>query len=489
MAASGVDTGANIPLELWDTRVETRADVVTSAPSTVGVNFDRIEPKVFASSIASKLMIDMPRVKSGTFTTGTINAGLRASSRTKGDAQESTAATFTVQSSTVKSVSARLSITIEDIAAIGASNFESALRENLSLALSAELDNQIINGNGTAPNLTGMFERLSDASAPATGIETWARFAAKHAGLVDGLWANELSDLSVVVGVDTYRLACSTFQGSDAEESSASYAKRTMAGFWTNSRMPAKATHIQKAILCRKGRSMMGAGEGIRLSGDSALEYGLNRRFVHGQRVWKTTLHGTCIGRRSDFSAACVLCRSRLSGERVIDDLIEIRSGFIGTVAPRKIVGVAVRYNTIAEVRDYGRGRIYRERVMPGAFGNLVDQDILLNWRHHRNDPVARSRGGGLFLDDSPEKLSIRADLPNSTEALDLWESVRGGVDRGLSVEMKVKADYWNGDLRTITRAKLQGIGVATLPVYDNTEVEARARGGGRGGLGREDFL
>lgn len=268
VAASGVDTGANIPLELWDvgTKVEMRADAVTAAPSMVGVNFDRVEPKVFASSIASKLMIDMPRVKSGTFTTGTINAGLTASSRTKGDAQESTAATFTVQSSTVKSVSARLSITIEDIAAIGAGNFESALRENLSLALSAELDNQIINGDGTAPNLTGMFKRLTDPSTPATGVETWSRFAAKHAGLVDGLWAGELSDLSVVVGVDTYRLACSTFQGGDAEESAGSYAKRTMAGFWTNDRMPAKVSHLQQGILCRKGRSMMGAGEGIRLS-------------------------------------------------------------------------------------------------------------------------------------------------------------------------------------------------------------------------------
>ena len=168
---------------------------------------------------------------------------------------------------------------------------------------------------------------------------------------------------------------------------------------------------------------------------------------------------------------------------------IEVRAGYIGTAAPRKIVGVAIRYGTIAEVRDYGRGRTYKERVLPGAFGNLADQDILLNWRHHRNDPVARSRGGGLFLDDSLTQLSIRADLPDTDEARNLWESVKGGVDRGLSVEMKVTADFWSGDLRTITKAQLQGVGVATLPVYENTEVEARAKGGGRAGLGREDFL
>ena len=171
------------------------------------------------------------------------------------------------------------------------------------------------------------------------------------------------------------------------------------------------------------------------------------------------------------------------------DDDIEIRAGYIGTAAPRKIVGVAIRYGTIAEVRDYGRGRTYKERVLPGAFGNLADQDILLNWRHHRNDPVARSRGGGLFLDDSLTQLSIRADLPDTDEARNLWESVKGGVDRGLSVEMTVRGDRWDGDLRTITKAQLQGVGVAVNPVYEDTLVEARAKGGGRGERGREDFL
>ena len=171
------------------------------------------------------------------------------------------------------------------------------------------------------------------------------------------------------------------------------------------------------------------------------------------------------------------------------DDDIEIRAGYIGTAAPRKIVGVAIRYGTIAEVRDYGRGRTYKERVLPGAFGNLADQDILLNWRHHRNDPVARSRGGGLFLDDSLTQLSIRADLPDTDEARNLWESVRGGVDRGLSVEMKVRADRWDGDLRTITKAQLQGVGVATSIPCTRIRWSKPEPKVGRGGLGREDFL
>ena len=63
----------------------------------------------------------------------------------------------------------------------------------------------------------------------------------------------------MVVGVDTYRRAAATFQGTDSEQSAASYLKAMGAGdaaFFTNERMPAKATHIQQGIMCRKGRSM-----------------------------------------------------------------------------------------------------------------------------------------------------------------------------------------------------------------------------------------
>ena len=45
------------------------------------------------------------------------------------------------------------------------------------------------------------------------------------------------------------------FQSSDAEESALSYLTRQGESVMTNKRMPAKATHIQKGILVRKGRA------------------------------------------------------------------------------------------------------------------------------------------------------------------------------------------------------------------------------------------
>jgi len=163
----GMDHG-DIPFEMWEPTApaEVSQDAVTGAPSTVGVNLDRLRPAIFAPSILPRLGVEMPRVKSGTYATGTITTSLTAGTHAKGSAAESTAAAFTVTSATPKRISARLSIAIEDVAAVGQANFESVLRENLSLALSDQLDLQGLNGDGTAPNLQGLIGRLTDPTDP-----------------------------------------------------------------------------------------------------------------------------------------------------------------------------------------------------------------------------------------------------------------------------------------------------------------------------------
>ena len=163
---------------------------------------------------------------------------------------------------TPKRIGAALRLTLEDVASVGQANFENLLRQHLSLVLSDELDDQLLNGSGTAPNLAGILANASieSAAAPAAGVESWSRFLAAQAAAVDGLWASELGHVGLLVGPETYRLSATVFQGSDSEESAAMYLKRTGAGesaYWTNSRMPVTASNIQAALICRKGRSTM----------------------------------------------------------------------------------------------------------------------------------------------------------------------------------------------------------------------------------------
>ena len=149
-AASGI-SGHGIPLELWDVPTEQRGAegeretrAITPAPGTVGVNLDAIRPAVFANSIAPRLGIEMPRVASGTYASATITTSQTAAAYAKSGAAVGTAGSFTVTTATPKRVSARLELTLEDVAAVGQANFESILRENLALALSDQLDDQVI---------------------------------------------------------------------------------------------------------------------------------------------------------------------------------------------------------------------------------------------------------------------------------------------------------------------------------------------------------
>ena len=235
------------------------------------MNLDPIRPAIFANSIAPKLGIQMPRVASGTYATGTISTSQSAAALAKSGEAMGVAGAITVATATPKRVSARLELTLEDIAAVGQQNFESILRENLALALSDELDDQAINGDGQAPNLAGMFQALTDPNDPAAGIATFDSFVAAFAGGVDGLWAAMAKEVGIVVNPETYQLSLQAFRdpstgtaGGRGDMSFADYAMQHFGGWWTNARMPDTDAHIAQAILYRKGRSAMGASAGMR---------------------------------------------------------------------------------------------------------------------------------------------------------------------------------------------------------------------------------
>ena len=213
----------------------------------------------------------MPRVESGGYASATISGSLTAAPKAKGADADADAAAFTVTSVTPKRISARLSIQVEDIAAVGQANFESILRENLALVLSDELDDQALNGDGSNNGLTGIFERLADPAAT-TAVVDFDAFAAAHAGGIDGLWANTLKEVGIVCGPATMALSAKTFQTAanyKGEMSAAAFAMNQTGGWLTNKRMPDPATfstvdNVQQGILFRMGRSMMGGAGTMR---------------------------------------------------------------------------------------------------------------------------------------------------------------------------------------------------------------------------------
>ena len=268
------EVAGGIPLDLFENdrpALETRADVATGAPATgTGVTVAPVQPHVFSASIAPMLGIAMPRVGSGAFSEMTISTALSAGARAKGAARESTAAVLTPKTTNPRSISARLTLRIEDIASVGVANYERALRENLRMALSDALDSQAITGDGAGSNITGLIKALEAINNPTdpTAVTDFDAFVAAFTAQVDGLWARMLSHVAMVVNPETYRLAAGTFRdkiiddtttnevraaASLGEVSFADYAMAKAGGFSTNKRMPAGQSNISRAIVHRKG--------------------------------------------------------------------------------------------------------------------------------------------------------------------------------------------------------------------------------------------
>ncbi len=164
-----------------------------------------------------------------------------------------------------------MEIAIEDIAAIGTENFESALRENLGLALTAEVDNQSLNGDNAGANLNGLFAQLAAAAAPGATVSAFDDFVAAFASGIDGLWASKMSEIMAVVGPATYALSTRTFRDAEQDRGQMAFSDYAMKNYgpmawWTNSRMPDPAANVQEAILHRRGMSEFENDGGIRLA-------------------------------------------------------------------------------------------------------------------------------------------------------------------------------------------------------------------------------
>ena len=135
----------------------------------------------------------------------------------------------------------------------------------------------------------------------------------------------------------------------------------------------------------------------------------------------------------------------------------------------RTLEGVAIRYGDVARI-----GVRARERFEPRAFGNLESADVILNVAHDRARPLART-GAGLFLVDTAESLTVRAELPNTREADDVLELIKAGVLRGLSIEFLARQKRFEGEIRVVSDAALTGLGVVDRPAYRGSAVSARS--------------
>ena len=165
----------------------------------------------------------------------------------KDGAKDAEAAAFTGQTLSPVRLTARYLFRVEDMAVFP--GLEDVLRRDLRRQMSDEMDNQIVNGDGTAPNVSGLLAELSDPTAP-TAVVTYDSYVSTWAGLVDGETAFGLSDIAGVIGATTFAKVASTFRNG-ANVSADAYVRQQTAGIRVSSRIPAAASNVQQAIASR----------------------------------------------------------------------------------------------------------------------------------------------------------------------------------------------------------------------------------------------
>lgn len=233
-----------LPIELLEERADAATTIAGSA--TQENNQANVLERVFTRSIAKRLMVEMPSVPVGAASYPVMLTGTSASMKNAGDAVDAEAATFEGFTLDPVRLTARYLFRIEDTYKMR--GYENVLRRDLSAVMSDKMDDQIVNGDGTAPNVNGFIAELADPENP-TAVITWASFVKTFTDKVDGLNAYDVSDVRAILGSETYSKVETIFRANATDKSAYEYVKDRVGGISVSSRIPDPASNVQKAIV------------------------------------------------------------------------------------------------------------------------------------------------------------------------------------------------------------------------------------------------
>ena len=228
-----------VPLDLL--RFEQRD--VSPAPTNVGATEQAVISAVFANSVGSFLGVDQPTVGAGdaVFPVITTRATVAGPFTGSDEAPETTGA-FDAELLKPERLQASYFYKRTDAARFG--GMSSALRDNLSMALSDALDKEIV--SGTDGLLTGTNLPNNNVSA----ITSYDLFLAQFGfGRVDGRYAGSVADLRSVMGSGSYSRAGAVYRGNASDRTAASELDRLTAGVRVSAHVPAVASDKQNNVV------------------------------------------------------------------------------------------------------------------------------------------------------------------------------------------------------------------------------------------------
>ena len=125
---------------------------------------------------------------------------------------------------------------------------------------------------------------------------------------------------------------------------------------------------------------------------------------------------------------------------RSLNEVVEQRAydGEIKAAAEsRTVEGYASVFNSMSE--DLG----FREVILPGAFSDVLNNDVRALYNHDSNYLLARTTSGTLELKEDDKGLYYRFEMPNTSYGNDMLELFRRGDLTQSSFGFTVEKDNW----------------------------------------------
>ena len=134
------------------------------------------------------------------------------------------------------------------------------------------------------------------------------------------------------------------------------------------------------------------------------------------------------------------------------------------------VVGHASVFNKMSE--DLGG---FREIIKPGAFDNVLKDDVRVFFNHDANLILGRTKSGTAKISTDREGLVYQFEVPDTTYGRDLLVSMERGDVNQSSFAFSVEKDSWsekNGrDIRTIEKvARLYDVSPVSIPAYPDAD-------------------
>lgn len=138
---------------------------------------------------------------------------------------------------------------------------------------------------------------------------------------------------------------------------------------------------------------------------------------------------------------------------------------------PTMITGYASVFNSKTSI-----GEFFDEVIAPGAFSKSLanNSDVRALFNHNWDKVLGRTKSGTLRLFEDDRGLKFEIDLPDTSVARDLAESMARGDINQCSFGFFATGESWDYTsdpaLRTVTEVELYEISIVSIPAYEDTE-------------------